>query len=370
MANLALALAFVISFLLSPGGRILRMLVDAPVLQSLPPYQGHLLLAFANYWIPAVLIYVMLRMASGNNWLRPRTAIHALLGLGNVLLVFYVAARTFASTIQGGGASFVVMSFAPFVLWPALSMLAIGLGWLVVRTIRQRKEPFQKTARSFSLGDGIALVALVGIPCSAVASTLFFAENAPFRLAREAEKTFQNLCGSAGEKILETPQGVESVYLDPNGTEYFQDIVKGVYGGHGSSTLGDTLVFQGQVLYFEETNFRQKNNTAARYLKHGLRDWKGEPGEELTSNFGVFQKSAVSDAVEKKLGVRGKEVAIRNLRTGQTTATLTYFTSQRHRTICGHSGDGRFDVRDFIQRALNLTQRFPGGTAQIPPGNP
>lgn len=74
MVNIALALVFAISSLFSPGGRILGMALGGPVLQSLPPYQGHLLLAFANYWIPAVLAYLLLRLARADSWLRPRKA--------------------------------------------------------------------------------------------------------------------------------------------------------------------------------------------------------------------------------------------------------------------------------------------------------
>lgn len=101
MINIAIAIGFAIASLLSPGKRLLALLVDGPVLQSLPPYQGHLLLAFVSYLVPAVLAFLLLRLCDAEKWLRPRPAIHALLGLANVLLILYVSLRTFASTIQG-----------------------------------------------------------------------------------------------------------------------------------------------------------------------------------------------------------------------------------------------------------------------------
>ena len=127
MINIALAIGFAIASLFSPGKHALALLVDGPVFQSLPPYQGHLLFAFASYLVPSVLIFLFLRFIHAERWLRPRPAIHALLGLANVLLILYVSARTFASTIQGGGASFVVLQLAPLIIFPAWTLLTVGL---------------------------------------------------------------------------------------------------------------------------------------------------------------------------------------------------------------------------------------------------
>lgn len=360
MLNIALALAFAFSSLLSPGGRILRLAIEEPVLHSLPPYQGHLLLAFANYWVPAVIAYLALRLLRANSWLWPRPAIHVLLGLANALIVFYFAARVFASTVQGGGASFAVMSFAPLVIFPAWAMLAAGLIWLAFRSIRNRQKTQPIGSRALGIGEGIAIAMALGIPAVAVASTLFLTENAPFRLAKEADKLFNEKCKSAGEVIINHPQNVQSIYLDQDGGQYFDNIVNGVYGSYGSSILGEPLVNSGLLLYFEKKNDRQQiDGGIAKYHKHGLKDWKGEPVEELTSEYGVFQKSLVSDSDEKRLGVRGMEITIKNMKTEQTVATLTFFTSSRHRKICGQSSDGRFGVSDFIRKSLNLTRQFP-----------
>lgn len=365
MINIALAFAFALSSLLSPGRRILQLAIDGPVFQSLPPYQGHLLLAFANYWVPAVLAYLILRLLRAESWLRPRPAIHILLGLANVLLILYVASRTFASMIQGGGASFLVMSFAPFVIFPAWIMLGAGLIWLTVRSVRGRKEQLQTVPRPLGIGGAFGIIAAFGIPAAAVAWTLFLSESAPFRLAKEAEQLFRERCTGAGEKVVETPENVQSVYLDRDGGQYFENIVNGVYGGYGGSILGEPLVNSGFLLYFEKQNDRQRvDGSTAKYRKHGLKDWKGEPEEELTSKFGVFQKSLVSNDEEKRLGVHGTEVTIKNLRNEHVIASLVFYTSSRHRTICGHTGDGHFGVSDFVRKSLNLSRQFPSAFPQ------
>ena len=238
MTNIALALAFVLSSLLSPGGRVLRMIIDEPVLQSLPPHEGYLLLAFANYWIPAVLVYALFRLTKAFDWLRPCKAIHVLFGLANVLIVLYVTVRIFASTVQGGGASFAVMSFAPFIIFPAWAMLAIGLVWLVTRSIRNHSEPIHTESHAIGFSERIALILILVIPVGVVVSALYLTDNAPLKLANEAEELFLERCKEAGERIIEAPQNVQSVYLDRDGGQYFNNIVNGVYGGHGGSILG------------------------------------------------------------------------------------------------------------------------------------
>lgn len=367
MFNIALALAFALSSLLSLGKQILHLVIEEPVLQSLPHYQGHLLLAFTNYWVPAVLIYVLLRLLRADAWLRPRPAIHVLLGLANCLLIIYIAVRAFASTIQGGGASFAVMSYAPLVVLPAWAMLTAGLTWLTVRCIRNRKEPKQSKPRSLGTGGVLMITALFGIPLTAIVSTLYFAEHAPFRLAREAKQLFDEKCKSSSENIAATPQNVESIYLEPNGQRYFKKIINGIYGAYGSSRLGEEFVYKEMLLYFEQQNDRQSiDGSTEKYRKYDIRNQQGEPVAELTSNYGVFQKSLISVDEEKRLGVSGTEVTVKNLKTDQITATLVFFTSSRHRAICGPVNDGNLNIVDFIKKSLNLTQRFqePTGLKQ------
>lgn len=370
MVNVALAFAFLSAMLFSPGGRVLRATLGQPLLQGLPPYQAHLLLAFANYLIPAVVFYGLLRLLHGETWLRHTNRTSRLLGTANVLFVLYVAARTFASTIEGGGASFAVTAYGVFLVWPALLMLIVGLGSLAYRSIQQRADPREVASRPFGIGEGLILIIAVAVPGSVAVSTLYLAEDAPIRLAREADAVFQSLCQSAGEKIAVTPQSVDGVYLAPNSERYFDRIVKGTYAGHGSGQVGNPLVFTGFLRYFEEIDDRQSVPGAARYLKHGLSDWKGVPEDALTSNYGVFQEKIDignhGGSGVKALGIEGTQVVVKDLRTGQITATLTYFTNARLRKICGHSDADSFSVRDFIKRSLNLTPRFPNGAIQAP----
>lgn len=360
MLNVSLAIAFAIASLFSPGTKILRAVIGGPLLQSIPPYQGHLLLAFASYWIPAVFVYIALRLLGAERWLRPNNAIRNLLLCGNGLIILYVTARVFASTVEGGGGSFLVISFAPFIIWPAWALLAGGLGWLALRSQHQAKDQPHPNSTALGRYEWVAIIAALGFPAVVVITALYLTENAPLRLAREALALFEEKCGDAGERIVSTPQNVESIYLDRDGGEYFDGIVKGIYSGHGGGILGEPLVNSGLLLFIEKPNDRSNPDVgAAKYRKHVLRDWRGEPVEELVSEFGVFKKALIEDEVEKRLGVRGTQVTVKNLKSDQVISTLIFYTSRRHRAVCGHKGEGSFHVSEFVRRSLNLTKRFP-----------
>lgn len=359
MFNIALALAFAVSSLLSPGRKVLYLVMTEPLVQSLPHYQVHLLTVFTNYWIPTVLIYIALRQLRADAWLRPTPTINFLLGLANFLLIFYIASRTFASTIAGGGASFAVISYAPLVLVPAWALLAIGLVKLTIRTIQERKERQLRETKPLRIGGALLLIVLIVAPLTAIVSALYSEEDAPLRIAWKAKQFFDDKCKTAGEKIVSIPQNVESIYLEPNSERYFERIRNGVYGAYGSSRFGETLTHTGKLRYFEEFNDMQNiDGSSEKYRKRDAKNRQGDPVTELTSEYGVFQKPLINTIDEKRLGVSGTEVTVKNLKTNQITATLVFFTSNRHRTICGQSEDGKFSVSQFIQKSLNLTQKF------------
>lgn len=362
LANLSLGLAFGLAALLSPGGRILRLVVDLPVVQSMPPYQAHLLNVAANYWIPAVIVYLVFRLTKAGSWLKPTTGIHATIGIANLLLTLYVAARVLASSVEGGGGSFVVMSFSAFVVLPSWSLLLTGFVWLVARSIRQRKENLKRWA--FTVWEGTAVLAATAVPVIFVAM-LFLGEEGAFRVARQAEKVFQEKCKMAGEKLIKSPpEEVQSLFFEK---DYGVNLrVEGAnYSSQGMGIILEPMVNSGWLLYGEKPNDRPRKgeDPQKKYRKYALRDSKGEPVDEITSKYGVFTTDMTNDA-EKKIGIHGAETRIVDLASKETIAVSTYFVSNRHRGFCGHAPDGNFYTTDLIRRALNLKRQYPSAFPQ------
>jgi len=52
---------------------------------------------------------------------------YALITSGVVVSVLYLVVRVFAATVEGGGGSYVVAILAPYAVWPARVLLALGI---------------------------------------------------------------------------------------------------------------------------------------------------------------------------------------------------------------------------------------------------
>lgn len=363
LANIALATAFAVSALFSIGGKVLGWLLSEPLLRSIPPYQGHLFNVLANYWIPAFLFYLLFRLTRMGGWLNPNKAIQVLLGLSNVLFVLYVAARVFASTIQGGGPSFVVMQFSPLVVLPASALMTIGLAWLVVRV-------FQVPSRNWKFA-GLGKVEMVmiliafAIPSSYVAS-FYLAEDGAFRLAQEANKVFKEKCALSGEVLPQKPIGeVQGIYLERDGDVRF-GVKNGVVTDQGAGILGEPLVNSGWLLFFETNNQNGRDGEQlGKFKKYSFVDGrKWEYGDTLSSQYAVLVTEMVKD-VDPRLQVGGAKISIVDRATNETLASTTYFFSRRNGKFCGAAPRGYFDSGEFIRRALGLKMQYP--SAYSPP---
>ncbi len=97
-----------------------------PIFGKSPPIYFHLLVLALTYIPMAIVAYLFTRKANLASRLPDPIPGRGALLTGIMLVVAYLAARLFASTVPGGGGSFVVMSFAPFVVIPANVFLVIG----------------------------------------------------------------------------------------------------------------------------------------------------------------------------------------------------------------------------------------------------
>jgi hypothetical protein len=135
---------------LVPVGEVMAPWLLGPFRSSLkgtPPIFLHLLV-LACTLVPAALVTAWFFRASQLAERVPKPIPgNGFILLGVMLMVFYLAARLLASTVQGGGGSFVVMSFAPFVVWPARIMILWGV-CKVLLSARPLTAPFENTVRS------------------------------------------------------------------------------------------------------------------------------------------------------------------------------------------------------------------------------
>jgi len=245
--NLAVGAAFIFSIIL-PGRWLIELMVGGPAFQSTATLQKGLALAVVEYWLPAVLFYVLLRSAKDMQF-RITRGETIVLAAANLTLILYVCARVLASTVEGGGASFVVISIAMFTAMPALVALGVVLFKIALSLVRRRAA--MEAQRRFSRLE-IGAVALIGLfPALSVLAGLFVGEESPFQVGRAVKERMQQLCSTAGERLEQRPHGVEGVYLSVDGAQYFWNVSNGVYGAYGSSSVGDPMILFSSVAHLK-----------------------------------------------------------------------------------------------------------------------
>ena len=163
MLKFAIAWAFLAAAVLSPSKYVYSMLFETTVLRGIPPYQTGLFTTLINYWIPAILIYLVLLFVRAERFLKPTRGINALFSVSNWVLCIYSLLRVWTSTIEGGGASFALVSMGVWFTFPALACLCICTVWLVIRSLRLNKDAALLifTPRELKVQKLLAVAALI-----------------------------------------------------------------------------------------------------------------------------------------------------------------------------------------------------------------
>jgi hypothetical protein len=363
MLNIAIIAACLLSAVFAPGQRLVGLLLGTPMLQSLPPGQGGLILALAGYWLPAALLYLALRTLPGAARFTPTRVEAVILGVCNAVLVAFVAARVYGSTVQGGGAGIVLGLVAVVTAWPALVIGALVLLQAVIRGLsaagRQAVQNARATDRRLSTAE-IVTLGLVGFgPVVYLLGTLFLGQHAPYQMARTANQRLTALCPTAGEHIVRIPTGVEGLYLSNDWSADFSSFTDGVYANSNFAVVGEPFVNSGWLRFYETPLYGQTKTTTSR--PRYQRYFYGQPTQvvdHVSAQWGVF-RNALTTPDDEGLGTVGIELVVKVLATDEVLATKRYVYNWRTHQICGYGTGTRLADSEFIIRALGLARRFP-----------
>jgi hypothetical protein len=320
-------------------------------------------ISIAGYWLPAALIYLILRSIGSASRFTLSRFQTIVLTVANTILVLYVIARVLASSVPGGGAGSVVASFSTITTIPALSIAAAVL---MAALRKNASAAFRRWRNKEHAGipewkpvspRQAALVAIVGFgPVAYGLGVLFLGPDSPFLTAHKADRRMKQLCASAGEEIFTIPKGIEGVYLERDAALRLTDIRNGLYRSRGVGTIGEPLVNSGWIRYFETKAKRSvRDSTASPYERYTIQE-KKEPVDELMSEYGVF-RTKITTSADDRIGTEGYELSIKRLATDEVTATKRYFFSTKTRRVCALQADG-VDEAEFLRRALGMQRRF------------
>lgn len=358
LANLALGVAFALSSLFSIGAKVLGVLGVTSVLRLLEPYQQHILLALAGYWLPAILIYIFFRLTRLDSRLQPTTAVHSTILTANLLLVLYVATRVFASTVPGGGASFAVISMSPLVIFPAWALLAFGFITLANTSLRSGDvQPVSGRPQRFTASDGGLVVFALLLPAS-------FSMTLPIAKMITLSTEFSRLCNSAEIKVLEPVQGAKSVALLP-------DSFSSMAWKQKAETRPWTafLLNQSYLEFLERPATRESGiEGKAKYERVStigeriLRSKPGstavtqyvyEPVEELTAEYEV-RPARLTLEQGAELGLGGARIEIRRRLDNHLVAYAQYYWNNTESRACPQESHSGMFIYHFVAGALGV----------------
>lgn len=373
LVNLSLGIAFALSSMFSIGAKLLGVLGITSVLRILQPYQQHFLLALINYWLPAVFIYIFLRLTRLDYRLRPSAVVHSAILLANILLILYVASRIYASTVPGGGISFVVVSMSPLAIYPAWILLTLGFVVLGYKSLRlvNTQPPLSHPPR-FTASDSIFTLLALVIPAA-------FAMTLPISKMVSLSTEFTRLCNRAEVKVLERVQGAKSIALLP-------DLFSSMAEGQQTETRpwGGFLLNQSSLEFVErpstketgiegQAKYERISTVGARILRSmpntisARTQYVYEPVNELTAEYEV---RPIPQNLNQggELGLGGARIEIRRKLDNHLVAYAQYYWNNKEFRACPQDAHGGMFIYQFVAGALNIKVSdgpFVGGATDI-----
>lgn len=358
LANVSLSAAFALASVSSSGSKLLAAFGLTPLLHLLLPYQKHLLLAFANYWLPATIIYVLVRLMRLDSRLRLTAAAHWALLAANALLLVYVAARVFASTVEGGGASYVLASMSPLIIVPAWVLLAFGFIALAYRSVQQTGGAPESTGtRRFARSDCILVAAALLLP-------LAFGATLPVGRMVAMSSEYSRLCGSADIKILEKVPPARGIALLPDSFSSMPPRQRVETRPWMPFLLNQSLLqfverpasaeggFAGKAKYERVTTVGERILRSTPGSK-AVTQYVYEPADELLADYEV-RPTKLEMPRGEDLGLGGARIEIRRRADDRLVAYAQYYWNSKEFRACPEESHRGLFIYDFITSALNV----------------
>lgn len=358
LLNIAISFAILTSLVYPPIKMIFYALVEHAVFKSIPAYQQHLAHGFLNHWVPATLAYLVLVVTPLGTWLKASRTVNWLLFIANVIVILYTVARILASTVQGGGFSYLVISYSVVTALPAILLIVFSFARIIILSIRFRSagtgEETSTVNRAVNGHDWVLVTIASAIP-TMFGAYVGYGDGSPFREARASAPVFEEMCKGAGDKVYSKKNGAKGILFNPDAGALYTDIKDGVSRSRGGGIIANGLMYRYKIQFIEiaKHSSSPQGDTSVTYYRKKSGDLKKYPIELPASEYGVFTKT-ITGKREKSIGITGKRTEIIDLHTQEVVASSVYFVSRSDWRFCGYAPNGTYSTDAFISRSLNL----------------
>lgn len=345
MLLLSISLTFMLGWFLPSGEYLLNLFISTPVLITLPKHWTYFFLVYFHIALPAVFIYIVLRLTKINNRLKIPSSSSFLFSTAILLFAAIISLRFFASLIEGGGASFAVALLTKYFVIPARLLIIIGLILTLIETVKYKDN--LDVSQPLSKHEFIFIVLIILMPVVPV-SIMFIPENGPLKFTYNTNKAFNNECNTTSEFIKFHPDIVTGVYIERNlGYKYEGFNKSHEYYSFRGSSIEYSLYRNNKIPLVEILNY---NKDQSRYELYDEQNPQGKPTDELKSNFAV--KKTFEEIDPDKSDIKRVTVKVIKLSNNEVVGQTTYVTSRKLRKACGKIVDDKISDSDFINRVF------------------
>lgn len=335
--NITVFVAFWLSFL-RPGVSVIEYILDTPLIGNLRESDESLLHAFADFFVPSVLLYFLLRFVAIERWAKVSPTAHTQFLIANALIV--------SVFFLGASDPSLGLPIALFFGLPAIIFSLTGTTTLLFQAAANHesanpgwRQPVSGTEIKFAITIALVGAFILGGP-------VFLSKNGGIQLVSKNQEWMKENCSSAGANVIRPFVG--PLLIDESADEHeskWRDL------SPSRSFLREILVKDVGVAQVEWGNLDPKTKTQQylAYRKVGS-EYKYESIESVTAAYAVKSKSIVDKELSSNKQIYGVEISVVEIATDQTTATLKFFKSYYPRLVCGQDY-GKLDVTKFLRQA-------------------
>jgi succinate dehydrogenase hydrophobic anchor subunit len=135
---LSLGIAVLVGTIFHPISGLINLFVGDILITSLEPYEYRTYVLCLDVWLLTILIRPFLNIKLIKSKILVSKNNSALINFCFVVFLLYVVMRTFASSIDGGAAGFIVASFSLFTYYPALVGMLVGVIKIIIDSIKNK----------------------------------------------------------------------------------------------------------------------------------------------------------------------------------------------------------------------------------------
>ena len=341
MFNIALGLVFSLSIINSLGAMVLVKEIPSEALHSMPAYLKLIVKYSVSYWVPTIVVYLILRLIRADLFPKSSKVISFVVGGANAIIVVFLCLRVLASTIEGGGVTYALGIIAAPVIPFVKVFLCIGIVMLVANSIWYKLRVESPSISSYPpiLKSTSGIIAVIMLFPPIVLVGVVYLNNiekisASLENRSQFESRFNKLCSTAKAEVYKKIEKPVSAYF--NTPNQYGALLKEL----------EYVEVKLRKNYFQRLTLKDEHKEKERFSN---KDVERTPIADVASRYHVIE-SWPHNEEDKKLGIISKVTKIIDSKTNSTLAHYEKISHVKRSRAIKECPKNYYSLRSSIQR--------------------